>query len=40
MSQLAKDIGIELVTLDELFAQADYITLHVSLTPETDGFAE
>ena len=36
MSQLAKDIGVELVTLDELFAQADYITLHVSLTPETD----
>jgi D-3-phosphoglycerate dehydrogenase len=38
MSQLAKDIGVELVTLDELYAQADYITLHVSLTPETDGF--
>lgn len=38
MSQLAKDIGVELVTIDELFAQADYITLHVSLTPETDGF--
>src|SRR5438270_4831602 len=36
MSQLAKDIGVELVTLDELFTQADYITLHVSLTPETD----
>src|SRR5271165_4554646 len=38
MSQLAKDIGVELVTLDELFAQADYLTLHVSLTPETNGF--
>ncbi len=38
MSQLAKDIGVELVSLDELFAQADYITLHVSLTPETNGF--
>lgn len=38
MSQLAKDIGVELVTLDELFAQSDYITLHVSLTPETNGF--
>jgi D-3-phosphoglycerate dehydrogenase len=37
MSQLAKDIGVELVTLDELYAQSDYITLHVSLTPETDG---
>src|SRR5579871_6903375 len=28
MSQLAKDIGVELVSLDELFAQSDYITLH------------
>src|ERR1051325_4872577 len=38
MSQLAKDIGVELVSIDELFAQSDYITLHVSLTPETNGF--
>src|ERR1017187_8472206 len=38
MSQLAKDIGVELLTIDELFAQSDYITLHVSLTPESDGF--
>src|SRR5215472_2989812 len=38
MSQLATDLGVELVSLDELFAQSDYLTLHVSLTPETNGF--
>jgi D-3-phosphoglycerate dehydrogenase len=38
MPQLAKDIGVELVSLDELFARADYLTLHVSLTPETNNF--
>ncbi len=36
-AQIAKDLGIELISLDELFAQSDYITLHVSLTPETDN---
>jgi len=35
-SQLAQDIGVELVSLDELYAKSDYITLHVSLTPETE----
>lgn len=34
--QAAADLGIELVTLDELYAQSDYITLHVALTPDTD----
>ncbi len=38
MWQLAKDIGVELVSLDDLLARADYLTLHVSLTPETSGF--
>jgi len=38
MTELAKDIGVELVTLDQLFAQSDYLTLHVSLTPETRDF--
>jgi D-3-phosphoglycerate dehydrogenase / 2-oxoglutarate reductase len=28
----AKELGIELVTLDTIFAQSDYITLHASLT--------
>lgn len=32
----AQDVGAELVTLEELYAQSDYISLHVSLTPETD----
>src|SRR5579871_4039772 len=35
-AQIAQDLGIELVKLDELYASADYITLHVSLTPETE----
>jgi D-3-phosphoglycerate dehydrogenase len=38
MSQLAKDIGVELVSLDDLYALSDFITLHVSLTPETNAF--
>ncbi len=36
-AQIAKDLGIELVDLADLYAQSDYITLHVALTPETDG---
>jgi D-3-phosphoglycerate dehydrogenase len=35
-SQSARDLGIELVSLPELYVQSDYITLHVALTPETD----
>jgi D-3-phosphoglycerate dehydrogenase len=35
-SQNARDLGVELVSLDDLYAQSDYITLHVALTPETD----
>ncbi len=34
---VAKEKGIRLVTLDELYAAADYITLHVGLTPQTTG---
>lgn len=30
-----KQLGVELMSLDELLAQADYITLHVPLTKET-----
>jgi D-3-phosphoglycerate dehydrogenase len=29
-SQIAQDLGVELVSLDELYAGSDYITLHVS----------
>src|ERR1700756_1382474 len=35
-SQAGRDLGIELVSLQDLYAQSDYITLHVALTPETD----
>lgn len=31
----SKALGVPLVTLDELFAQADYITLHAVSTPES-----
>src|SRR5438309_9441716 len=34
--QTARDIGVELRPLLELFELSDYITLHVSLTPETE----
>src|SRR5258707_3114530 len=36
-SRIAHDLNVELVALPELYAQSDYITLHVSLTPETEG---
>jgi D-3-phosphoglycerate dehydrogenase len=35
-SQTAHDLGIELMSLDDLYSVSDYITLHVALTPETD----
>ena len=35
-SQSARDLGIELMPLAQLYAESDYITLHVALTPETD----
>jgi D-3-phosphoglycerate dehydrogenase len=35
-SQSAEGLGVELVSLPELYRQSDYITLHVGLTPETD----
>jgi D-3-phosphoglycerate dehydrogenase len=34
---VAKENGIKLVTTEELFASADYLTLHVGLTPQTQG---
>ncbi len=34
---VAKERGIRLAALDELYAAADYITLHVGLTPQTTG---
>ncbi len=34
---VAREAGIKLVTLDELIAGSDYLTLHVGLTPQTTG---
>jgi D-3-phosphoglycerate dehydrogenase / 2-oxoglutarate reductase len=34
---VARENGIRLVTLEELFAGSDYLTLHVGLTPQTNG---
>ena len=35
-SHAALDLGVELMSLADLYGQSDYITLHVALTPETD----
>jgi D-3-phosphoglycerate dehydrogenase len=34
---VARENGIKLVTLDEMIAGSDYLTLHVGLTPQTTG---
>ena len=34
---VARENGIRLVSVEELFAQADYLSLHVGLTPQTTG---
>jgi len=36
-SQAAADLGVTLAKLEDLYAQSDYITLHVALTTETQG---
>jgi len=33
----AQQLKVTMVPLDELYAQSDYITLHVGLTPQTNG---
>lgn len=33
----AKEIGVRKVSLEELFSQADFITIHTPMTPETKG---
>jgi D-3-phosphoglycerate dehydrogenase len=35
---VARENGIKLVTVEELIAGSDYLTLHVGLTPQTTGF--
>lgn len=34
--KIAADLGVSLVSLDEIYAQSDYITLHVAITKETN----
>jgi D-3-phosphoglycerate dehydrogenase len=34
---VAKEQNIRIATLDEIYASADYLTLHVGLTPQTTG---
>ncbi len=34
--RIAADLGVDLVSMAELYRQSDYLTLHVSLTPDTD----
>ncbi|MDR3752513.1 MAG: phosphoglycerate dehydrogenase [Terracidiphilus sp.] len=34
---VARENGITLVSIEELFTKADYLTLHVGLTPQTHG---
>ena len=34
---IAKEQGIRMASLDEVYAAADYLTLHVGLTPQTTG---
>ncbi len=36
----ARQLGIELVALDDLVAQADFVTVHVARTPETMGLLD
>jgi D-3-phosphoglycerate dehydrogenase len=36
-SEKAASLGVELVSIDDLFARADCITVHAPLTPETKG---
>jgi len=36
-SLIAADLDVSLASLDQLYAESDYITLHVSLTPDTEN---
>ncbi len=36
-ASVAKENGVRIAALDEIYATADYITLHVGLTPQTTG---
>ena len=32
---IARENGVTLVSIDDIFKQSDYLTLHVGLTPQT-----
>src|SRR5581483_12431738 len=36
-ASVARELGIRLASLDEVYAVADYLSLHVGLTPQTTG---
>ena len=36
--QLAKELGVEMVELDELYRSSDVVSLHLRLSPDTTGF--
>jgi D-3-phosphoglycerate dehydrogenase / 2-oxoglutarate reductase len=36
-NEAAAKLGVELVTLDELYARADFVSVHTPMTPETRG---
>ena len=38
--ETAREIGVRRVTMPELFAQSDVISLHAPLTPETQGLID
>ncbi len=35
---VAEDLNVQMVSVSELLARSDYLSLHVPFTPETDGF--
>lgn len=37
-AEAAREIGVELVNLDKLLGESDFITIHVPLEPTTNGF--
>jgi D-3-phosphoglycerate dehydrogenase len=37
-AERCREAGVTLVTKDDLFRQSDFITVHVQLSPRTDGF--
>ena len=39
-SERAADIGLEMVTLEELYARADFVTLHTPLTEKTKNLID